>query len=334
YIQLKLITFGTFMNSKNIRCTNDTRKTQAFTLVELLVVIAIIGILVGLLLPAVQAAREAARRMQCSNNLKQIGLAVHNYESTYKRLPTSGQGLIPGTSPSGWVGQYFVRPSTFANLLPYLEQAAVSNQIDQNLHYNEGANNIAICKSLIPAYLCPSTPSSVRPDRDSAGYAAIDYGATLHTNINPDTGLPDSATMKPGALNWMWPKMSEVIDGTSNTIAIAEDSGRNDGMKSLYDDPFEIGTKRKHWRWAEPDNAFGVSFTPNFHLTPLGGPAECRWIEMNCGTNDEIFAFHKGGALAVYTDGHVQFLPSSMSARVLRWTVTKAEAEVLPGTEN
>ena len=301
-----------------------------FTLVELLVVIAIIGIMVGLLLPAVQAAREAARRMQCSNHMKQIGLAIHNYESTYKRLPSSGQGLIRGTSPSGWVGQYFVKHSTFAQLLPYIEQTQVADGLDYTQFYNQGVRNIAICKSIIPTYLCPSTASSARPDFDGAGYAAIDYGATLHTNINPVTGFPDSATMKPGALNWEWSTLADVMDGTSTTIAIAEDAGRNDQMKSLYDDPFEMGTKRKHWRWAEPDNAFGVSYTPNFHSSPWGGPADCRWTEMNCGTNDEIFSFHPGGAHAVFVDGHVQFLAQGMNGPILRFMVTKAEKEQIP----
>jgi prepilin-type processing-associated H-X9-DG protein len=127
--------------------------------------------------------------------------------------------------------------------------------------------------------------------------------------------------------------MAEITDGTSNTIAIAEDAGRHDGMKSLYDDPFETGTKRKHWRWAEPDNAFGVSFTPNFHSTPFGGPADCPWVEMNCGTNDEIFGFHSGGANVVYVDGHVQFLAKSMNAQVLRAVVTKAEAETISAND-
>jgi prepilin-type N-terminal cleavage/methylation domain-containing protein/prepilin-type processing-associated H-X9-DG protein len=302
---------------------------RAFTLVELLVVIAIIGILVGLLLPAVQAAREAARRMQCSNNMKQQGLAMLNYESTFKRLPSSGQGIIPGSSPSGYIGQFFVKHSTFTELLPYLEQTQVANQINYGLHYNEGNGNQTICKTKIPSYLCPSTPTAARPDYDTAGYAAIDYGATLHTNIDPATGSPNSAFMKPGALDWKWSKMSDVQDGTSLTIAIAEDAGRNDKMKSLYDDPFELGTKRKHWRWAEPDNAFGVSYTPNFHATPWGGPSNCLWVEMNCGTNDEIFSFHTAGAYGLFVDGHVQLLSRNMSHVVLRNIVTRAEGETV-----
>jgi prepilin-type N-terminal cleavage/methylation domain-containing protein/prepilin-type processing-associated H-X9-DG protein len=313
--------------------TNKSSARRGFTLVELLVVIAIIGILVGLLLPAVQNAREAARRMQCGNNMKQIGLAMLNYESTYKKLPTSGQGIIPGASPSGYIGQFFQKHSTFTELLPYLEQSTISNQIDTRFYYNETIGNQEICKSLVPSYLCPSTPESARPIRDTAGYAAIDYGATLHTNISPATGKPDSAFMKPGALDLKWSRIAQITDGTSSTIAIAEDSGRNDGMKSLYDDPIEIGTKRKHWRWSEPDNAFGVSYTPNFHATPFGGPADCRWTEMNCGTNDEIFSFHTGGANVVFVDGHVQLLTKGMDYMALRSIVTRDEGEIVGPTE-
>ena len=304
---------------------------KGFTLVELLVVIAIIGILVGLLLPAVQAAREAARRMQCSNNMKQLGLAMLNYESTYKRLPSSGQGLMSSNAtPAGWVGQFFVKHSTFTEILPYLEQNAFASQYDYRSLYNETPANIAITRNVVPTYLCPSTPDAARPSRDTAGFGAIDYGATLHTNINPNTGNPDSTNfLAPGALDWKWSKIAQIMDGTSNTIAIGEDAGRNDGMKSLYDDPIETGTKRKHWRWSEPDNAFGVSFKPNFHKTPWGGPPTCRWTEMNCGTNDELFSFHSGGVNVLYVDGHVQFLPDPVDFRVLRGIVTREGGEVV-----
>ena len=317
------------------RFESSRLRRGGFTLVELLVVIAIIGILVGLLLPAVQAAREAARRMQCSNNMKQLGLAMLNYESTFKRLPSSGQGLMQSnTSPAGWIGQFFVKHSTFSEILPYLEQNAIANQYDYKSLYNETAGNIVITKNVVPTFLCPTTPESVRPIRDTAGFGAIDYGATLHTNIDPNSGIPNSNNfLAPGALDWKWSKISQVLDGTSMTVALGEDAGRNEGMKSLYDDPIEIGTKRKHWRWSEPDNAFGVSFKPNFHKTPFGGPPNCRWIEMNCGTNDELFSFHPGGVNAVYVDGHVQFLVDNIDHRVLRAIITREGGEVVSSDE-
>jgi len=114
------------------------RKRQAFTLVELLVVIAIIGILVGLLLPAVQAAREAARRMQCTNNLKQIGLAIHNYESTIKRIPPGAvwNGGTVDVTFGRFVGPINERGSSLAFILPYIEQQALYSQFDFALPIN------------------------------------------------------------------------------------------------------------------------------------------------------------------------------------------------------
>ena len=303
---------------------NRFRSRRAFTLIELLVVIAIIAVLIALLLPAVQQAREAARRTQCKNNLKQLGLALHNYESTHNRLPSSGQGLS-ATPPYTPV---FDKQSTFTHVLPFLDQANVSNKYDFNFAYNETAANKAVAQRVIPMYLCPSA-SLRNGNADSQGYGAIDYGATLHTNIDPATGNPGSAFTAPGALAWDCSRLADLSDGTSNTMLIGEDVGRNETMKSLYDDPYNPGFKRAHWRWAEPDNAFGVSFTPNFHRSPWGGPPSCFWIDMNCGPNDELFSFHIGGAHILMGDGRVQFLGDSVDYRVLRNLVTRAGGEVV-----
>ena len=127
------------------------RVGKAFTLVELLVVIAIIGILVGLLLPAVQAAREAARRMQCSNNIKQLGLALHNYESTHRVFPTSYVVARGVTTNVG--GQW----SAFARLLPYLEQGNVYSNVDLSTAWDLQQT---ISGLKIPSYACPSDPKS------------------------------------------------------------------------------------------------------------------------------------------------------------------------------
>ncbi len=136
-----------------------TSDRKAFTLVELLVVIAIIGILVGLLLPAVQAAREAARRMQCSNNLKQLGLALQMYLDTHKKMPYASNfvdsiaacgnfALIGNPHHSGNVG-----------LLPYLEQTGLYNQISFNEGVDNGpANRLLLARRFIPVFTCPSNP--------------------------------------------------------------------------------------------------------------------------------------------------------------------------------
>jgi len=298
-----------------------TTGRHGFTLIELLVVIAVIGILVALLLPAVQAAREAARRSQCLNNTRQIGLAILGYESAKQRLPHSGQGLSSLDPPK----MAFNLQSTFALLLPYLEETSTYALIELNRAYNETPLNQELAKLVVPTFLCPT--NQLRPlDMDSLGYGCVDYGATIHCNIDPQTGKPNSATLVLGALSLKEIRISKIKDGTSKTIAIAEDAGRHEKMDSLYDDPVEGGV-RKQWRWADPDNAFGVSYTVNYHKSPWGGPPDCPWLNMNCGPNDEIFSFHPAGAHVVFCDGHAMLLGDDVSHHVLRAIVSRAGQE-------
>ncbi|MCU0716951.1 MAG: DUF1559 domain-containing protein, partial [Pirellula sp.] len=151
---------------------------QGFTLVELLVVISIIGVLVALLLPAVQAAREAARRLQCVNNLKQMGIGFHNYHSVHNRFPFGGAGNVSATSAAiraQW------RPSWGTALLPYIEQQAIYEEIDLRRPYIDEVNHAAGAR-LIAIYLCPSAPKNVmtRPNGDTPNstvlYGRTDYG--------------------------------------------------------------------------------------------------------------------------------------------------------------
>ena len=297
---------------------NATRR--GFTLVELLVVIAIIAMLVTLLLPAVQSAREAARRTQCINNIRQVGLAILNYESAEGRLPHSGQGLTRDFKTQ------FNLQSTFAIILPYLEETSTFDRIDKTVPYNATPMNKQVAQHVVDAFICPTNPLRSNP-ADSLGFGCVDYGATIHCNIDPETGLPDSSAIALGALGLKPNKLSKVSDGTSKTIAMAEDTGRNEEMDSLYEDPVEGGV-RKQWRWADPDNAFGVSWKVNQHLRPWGGPEDCPWLTMNCGPNDEILSFHPGGAHAVYCDGHAALLSEEMDHRVLRALVSRAEGDV------
>ncbi|MCA9193417.1 MAG: DUF1559 domain-containing protein [Planctomycetales bacterium] len=224
------------------------KRKHGFTLVELLVVIAIIGILVGLLLPAVQAAREAARRMQCSNNLKQMSLAALNYESAYKRFPArqSGTGYIRN------VGQR-LRLSGFVSLLPFMEQTALHNIVQQANNAPWGGNNSTSWQaSFLPMYNCPSDAQNERADGDgSAGqyrgrysYAFNGGDNYLASVVDPSERTNESLSRQARVMSnrgifgrYDFTKIGALTDGTSNTLAFSERSAptglRDKGMAAV-----------------------------------------------------------------------------------------------------
>ncbi len=219
-------------------------RRRGFTLVELLVVIAIIGILVGLLLPAVQAAREAARRMQCSNNMKQIGLALHNYSSAYSSMPAGCNG-IPNAAGTNFNGHGW---TWHASILPYLEQTTLYDAIQgadgmgNELGDQNSGKPLVVKATTLSLFWCPSQPD-VRSGSQKNGYQPANYNGNMGTRIgngNDDcicTGIANLADMqtKPwGCMNGNGiffvrsrVRFSDVIDGLSNTIFVSEvpDSG-------------------------------------------------------------------------------------------------------------
>jgi prepilin-type N-terminal cleavage/methylation domain-containing protein/prepilin-type processing-associated H-X9-DG protein len=346
---------------------------SAFTLIELLVVIAIIAVLISLLLPAVQSAREAARRAQCINNLKQIGLALHNYESANGSFPPSGESTNYGPSPAktqfvdgGW--------SAMARLLPFIEGGSSFNALNFNVDYNEATGmNFTGAATVVASFLCPSATRQPDGGRDGIdpndpitaafgyGYGVDDYAPTCYTDIDP-TGTPtgfslmtpyrNKASRADGLLHQGKTRISEITDGTSNTIMIGEDAGRDARFLSPYTEGYYDGVNprpviglgaaggdnvaRRYWRWAEPDTAYGVSGQPNNKYRPMyeqtawtNPPSNGITFGNNAGANDELFSYHPGGVNAAFGDGSVRFIKDSINVVTLRSLVTLKGGEVI-----
>ncbi len=252
----------------------------AFTLIELLVVIAIIAVLIALLLPAVQSAREAARRIQCVNNLKQMGLALQNYESNNTCFPPSGEStnFLPNPAATQFVDGGW---NAMGRILPYMEGMTSFNAANFNYCYNDvTGTNFTAASTTLAVYLCPS--SSRLPDGGNdgvdpndwitavwtgtppftygRGYGYNDYGPTCYTDINPsgalygsagnpDTNGPypatpyrDKTSRANGLLKQGKTTIAECTDGLSNTIAIGEDAGRDPRYLSPYSEEYYDGT--------------------------------------------------------------------------------------------
>ncbi len=331
------------------------KRIRGFTLVELLVVIAIIGILVGLLLPAVQAAREAARRMQCQNNLKQIGLSLQNYHSSFNKFPAGGLGTHLNLD-TGF--------SWMVSVLPYCEQ---SNIYDRFTFVGPGVgwvgprnsvgwnNGLVINNVKLPYFICPSSPlpefitfggpgiTLMRPQYVGISGAADGNG---FTNVSgrqkgccTQSGTATGVISSGGLLTPVRPrKIGDCIDGTSNTIIVGEVSGFG---RDLVGTPlgingflgFQCGSLSNVAveDWPTTSGLFHrvlnlttIQYPPNSNRS-IANPG----VNPNLGSNNPLLSEHTGGTQAVRADGSVHFMSQNIDLLLLRLVSTRDDGQVL-----
>jgi len=293
---------------------NRRDSRNGFTLVELLVVIAIIGVLVALLLPAIQAAREAARRAQCSNNLKQIGLATHNYTN-------SNAGMLPPGSPG------IFRTGLFTHLLNHLEKQNLRQDINLDMDSRNFPDELTF--HVVPEYLCPSYsgPQFVVFDNQVGSGALSTYQAVGGTIYSEDPAIQTVVNSTHGNMpingmfRWGEPrKLSQVTDGLSNTLAVGEFVQRD--RTGFYGD--EIGNIRA-WILGGT-NAYAsyvLKVVQNPINSPLGRPEGVGFNHLPMSSN------HPGGAQFLVGDGSVRFLTESINLDVYRALSTADGDEVI-----
>jgi prepilin-type N-terminal cleavage/methylation domain-containing protein len=326
---------------------------RGFTLVELLVVIATIGILVGLLLPAVQAAREAARRMQCTNNLKQMGLAIHNHESAHRSAPPASVGINGAANG----------PSLFWHMLPFMEQTALHSNVAGIHPINQtnwwmGNNGLpsatvqlqrrtALSPVRIPFFRCPSsdlpetraiTVATVVFDFQVPNYVGI-QGGNLHRTVDQTAGTTSGTGISHASAGGMFPgargvRFGEVSDGLSNTIAISEQSsfvktpaGRNpENRTAFFNSNAFMGIASRRFpsgnaTWRGPtDNdtrCFAITTlreSPNIKL-PLSAVTVpgSSPHQLHGQCNTPLVSSHTGGVNVLNGDGAVLFISDSIT---------------------
>jgi len=255
-------------------------KSRAFTLVELLVVIAVIGVLVSLTLPAISATREAARRNSCTNNLRQIGIAIQSYHQAKEYFPVGCVERRPWNDSSGTKRQ--IAWSAF--LLPHLDEQNLHEQIDFSKAFDAEENKRAAA-IILPVYVCPT---STRGPTLVKGRGPIDYGGIYGERITSPNSPAKGMMLIDTRLD-----VDDCSDGISNTLIVAEDSAWPDGQ------------------WINGLNIFDQAFAVN------DAPA----------FENDIRSFHPGGAVGVFVDSHVRFIPESIDSAVLAAICTRAGGE-------
>jgi prepilin-type N-terminal cleavage/methylation domain-containing protein/prepilin-type processing-associated H-X9-DG protein len=324
------------------------RRRTGFTLIELLVAISIIGILVALLLPAVQQAREAARRVQCRNNLKQIGLAFHNYHEAYGVFPsvyTCGPGpvlsILLFTDQLTSVDDPNIHVYT-EFLLPYLDQGPVYNSINFSSVYFSPAdlsplgltqtytsNNQAAIKNVVPSFICPSAPRSGNLVVEFFDPFTYTTGAIDYTPVGGAYGIGGGGfydlvfpVPNPGFIDGVMSDnnrrfgIRDVTDGTSNTLVIAELAGRNDEYRrgKLF-----AANNTAGGGWGSFPHADNWLQGTSFDGATSGGPCI-----LNCTnrSGEGVYSFHSGGAMILLCDGSVRFISENLALKTFMDIIT------------
>ena len=314
------------------------RPKRGFTLIELLVVIAIIAILIALLLPAVQQAREAARRTQCKNNLKQIGIALHNYHDIYSTFPPgySSRNIVATAPASVETGPGY--SWSFA-ILPQLEQTNLAASVNTNLDAAAAANIVAISGKTVSGYLCPTDPAPINFDVTDAS------GATLNLPTSNYVGIAgyDNVTMNPGQGTGIFyrnsrVKFRDVTDGTSSTICVGERMHKHN-----FNPPMATVNANSTWYAAIPGvmRPAGMMSMPMMTEGPasmilghvgqppmMGMPA----MERTPNTTNHIVHFssqHVGGVQFLLCDGSTHFISQNIDYSVFRNLGERADGNVI-----
>jgi prepilin-type N-terminal cleavage/methylation domain-containing protein/prepilin-type processing-associated H-X9-DG protein len=283
--------------------------SRAFTLIELLVVIAIIAILIGLLLPAVQKVREAAARIQCQNNLKQIALAMVNFETAHGHFPEGYRFTTPTRS--------FVPP-----ILPYIEQGNIRYDVQKD--WDDPVNQ-PWTQVQIKTLLCPSAPGENRTDPAVPFRPAVsDY--TVYHGVNPGyclmVGWPRfSPPAENGIMTPIPCRVAQITDGTSQTFLAVEDAGR----PALYRMGRSATGEASAGGWADPNVEIALDGSDTL-TTGLGqGMGPCV---MNCTNDNEVYSFHPGGASFAFADGSVRFIRDGIKNTTFAALVTKSAGDI------